>query len=76
MLTGGGIVAFFLGALMLFNHEPAGYHLPMTWVISATLVTAAFFVFFVSKGIRAQFKPVQRRRGNDDRQNGERAIAD
>jgi membrane-bound serine protease (ClpP class) len=59
VLTGGGIIAFFLGALMLFNHAPIGYHLPVTWVISTTLVTAAFFVFFISKGIRAQFKPVQ-----------------
>ena len=25
VLTGGGIIAFFLGALMLFNHAPAGY---------------------------------------------------
>ncbi|MGH7992325.1 MAG: NfeD family protein [Limisphaerales bacterium] len=57
VLTGGGIIAFFLGVLMLFNHAPAGYRLPMTWVISTTLVTAAFFVFFVSKGIRAQFLP-------------------
>jgi membrane-bound serine protease (ClpP class) len=57
VLTAGGIVAFFLGALMLFNHAPTGYHLPMTWAISTTLVTAAFFVFFVSKGIRAQFWP-------------------
>ena len=59
VLTGGGIVAFFLGALMLFNHAPTGYHLPMSWIISATLVTAAFFMFVVSKGIRAQFKPIQ-----------------
>ncbi|HEY3760707.1 MAG TPA: nodulation protein NfeD [Verrucomicrobiae bacterium] len=57
VLTGGGIIAFFLGLLMLFNREPAGYHLPMIWAISAALVTAAFFVFFVSKGIRAQFLP-------------------
>jgi membrane-bound serine protease (ClpP class) len=57
VLTFGGIIAFFLGILMLFNHEPAGYRLPMTWAISATLITAAFFVFFVSKGIRAQFLP-------------------
>ncbi|MGC9943416.1 MAG: nodulation protein NfeD [Verrucomicrobiota bacterium] len=57
VLTGGGIVAFFLGTLMLFNHAPAGYDLPMSWVISTTLVTAAFFVFFVSKGIRAQYLP-------------------
>jgi membrane-bound serine protease (ClpP class) len=59
VLTGGGIIAFFLGALMLFNQEPKVYQLPMTWVISTTLVTAAFFAFFISKGIRAQFKPVQ-----------------
>jgi membrane-bound serine protease (ClpP class) len=57
VLTGGGIIAFFLGALMLFNHAPAGYHLPMSWIFSTTLVTAAFFFFFVSKGIRAQRLP-------------------
>jgi membrane-bound serine protease (ClpP class) len=57
VLTGGGIIAFFLGVLMLFNHEPTVYRLPMTWAISATLITTAFFVFFVSKGIRAQFLP-------------------
>jgi membrane-bound serine protease (ClpP class) len=59
VLTGGGIIAFFLGALMLFNHAPAGYHLPMSWIVSTTLVTAAFFFFFVSKGIRAQRQPVK-----------------
>ncbi|HSY09492.1 MAG TPA: nodulation protein NfeD [Candidatus Dormibacteraeota bacterium] len=57
VLTVGGIIAFFLGALMLFNHAPKVYQLPMSWIISTTLVTAAFFVFFVSKGIRAQFSP-------------------
>jgi membrane-bound serine protease (ClpP class) len=59
VLTGGGIVAFFLGSLMLFNHAPPGYHLPMSWIIPATLVTAAFFVFVVGAGLRAQFKPVR-----------------
>jgi membrane-bound serine protease (ClpP class) len=57
VLTGGGIIAFFLGALMLFNQAPKAYQLPMTWIVSTTLVTAAFFAFFVSKGIRAQFSP-------------------
>jgi membrane-bound serine protease (ClpP class) len=57
VLTGGGIIAFFLGALMLFNHAPVVYRLPMIWIISATLVTAAFFIFFISKGIRAQQLP-------------------
>jgi membrane-bound serine protease (ClpP class) len=59
VLTGGGIIAFFLGALMLFNHAPTGYHLPMIWIISATMVTALFFIFVVGKGVRAQFKPVR-----------------
>ena len=59
VLTGGGIIAFFLGALMLFNHEPRGYTLPMSWVVAATLVTSAFFILFVSKGIRAQYLPVR-----------------
>jgi len=57
VLTGGGIIAFFLGALMLFNHAPVGYRLPMSWIVSTTLVTAAFFVFFASKGILAQRLP-------------------
>ncbi len=59
VLTAGGIVAFFLGAMMLFSHIGPGFGLPLSWIIPATLVTAAFFVFVVGKGIRAQFKPVR-----------------
>jgi membrane-bound serine protease (ClpP class) len=59
VLTGGGIIAFFVGAMMLFKNEPSGYTLPVSWVIAATVVTAAFFIFFVSKGIRAQYLPTR-----------------
>src|ERR1039457_5305498 len=59
VLTAGGIISFFLGALMLFSHAGPGFGLPLTWIIPATLVTAAFFVFVVGKGMRAQFKPVR-----------------
>ena len=59
VLTTGGIVAFFLGALMLFNHGGPGYQLSLWWIIPATVLTALFFIFVVGKGIRAQFKPVQ-----------------
>ncbi len=59
VLTAGGIVAFFLGAMMLFSHAGPGFGLPLSWIIPATLVTAAFFVFVVGKGIRAQFNPVR-----------------
>lgn len=59
VLTAGGIVSFFLGAMMLFSHAGPGFNLSLRWVIPGTLVTAAFFVFVVGKGIRAQFKPVK-----------------
>ncbi len=57
VLTVGGIVAFFLGALMLFD-EPA-FRLSWKFVLPATLLTAAFFAFVVGAGLRAQFLPVK-----------------
>jgi membrane-bound serine protease (ClpP class) len=59
VLTTGGIISFFLGALMLFNHAGPGYHLSLGWILPATALTAAFFIFVVGKGIGAQFKPVR-----------------
>jgi len=59
VLTFGGVVSFFLGAMMLFNHAGEGFKLPWFWIVPATVVTAAFFMFVVGAGVRAQFKPVQ-----------------
>lgn len=59
VLTAGGIVTFFLGALMLFSQAGPGYGLSLRWIISGTVLTALFFIFIVSKGIAAQFKPAQ-----------------
>ena len=59
ILTAGGIVAFFLGALMLFSHAAPGFGLSLSWIIPATIVTAAFFIFVVGKGVRAQFQPAR-----------------
>jgi membrane-bound serine protease (ClpP class) len=59
VLTAGGMVSFFLGALMLFNRAGPGFGLPMTWIVSATTITALFFIFVVSAGWRAQFQPVR-----------------
>ena len=59
VLTAGGVVSFFLGTLMLFNHAAPGFTLSLAWIIPATVITTAFFVFVVSNGIRAQFKPVR-----------------
>src|ERR1039458_1866534 len=57
VLTAGGIVTFFLGAMMLFSQAGPGYGLSLRWIIPATLLTALFFIFVVSKGIGAQFQP-------------------
>ena len=62
VLTFGGIVAFFLGALMLFNRADPAFRLSLVYIIPATLLTAAFFIFVVGAGLRAQFLAVRARR--------------
>jgi membrane-bound serine protease (ClpP class) len=59
VLTFGGIAAFFLGALMLFNRADPAFRLSLVYIIPATLLTAAFFLFVVGAGLRAQFLPVR-----------------
>lgn len=59
VLTGGGIIAFFLGSLMLFNRADPAFHLPLPYIIGGTLITALFFLFIVGAGLRAQRLPVR-----------------
>jgi len=59
VLTFGGIIAFFLGALMLFDRNDPAFRLSLGYIIPATLLTAGFFVFVVGAGVRAQFLPVR-----------------
>jgi membrane-bound serine protease (ClpP class) len=55
----GGIIAFLIGSLMLFNRADPLFRLSLNYIIPATLVTAAFFVFIIGKGLRAQLLPVK-----------------
>ena len=59
ILTGGGIVAFLVGSLMLFNRSDPLFRLSLGYIIPGVIVTAAFFVFIVGKGVRAQRLPVK-----------------
>ncbi len=59
VLTFGGIGAFFLGALMLFNRADPAFRLSLAYIIPATLITAAFFLFVVGAGLRAQWLPIR-----------------
>lgn len=59
VLTAGGIVAFFLGAFMLFDRSEPFLRLSLAWILPATVVTALFFIFIVGAGIRAQRAPAR-----------------
>jgi len=59
VLTVGGIIAFLIGSLMLFNRADPLFRLSLGFIIPATLVTAAFFIFVIGKGLRAQLLPVK-----------------
>jgi membrane-bound serine protease (ClpP class) len=59
ILTAGGIVAFFLGAFMMFDRTEPFLRLSLAWIIPATVVTALFFIFVVGAGLRAQRSPVK-----------------
>src|SRR5216110_2154502 len=59
VLTVGGIIAFLIGSLMLFNRADPLFRLSLSFIIPATLVTAAFFIFVIGKGLRAQLLPVK-----------------
>ena len=59
VLTVGGIAAFLIGSLMLFNRAVPLFRLSLGFIIPATLITAAFFVFVIGKGLRAQLLPVK-----------------
>src|SRR5207245_9326835 len=59
VLTVGGIIAFLVGSLMLFNRADPLFRLSLSFIIPATLVTAAFFIFVIGKGLRAQLLPVK-----------------
>jgi membrane-bound serine protease (ClpP class) len=59
VLTGGGIIAFLLGALMLFDRAEPSFRLSLVYIIPATVITAAFVTWVVGAGLRAQFLPVR-----------------
>ena len=58
VLTAGGIISFFLGSLMLFDRE-SGLRLSLGLIIPATVLTAAFFLFVIGAGLRAQRLPIK-----------------
>ena len=54
VLTAGGILSFFLGALFLTNRQAPFLRVSLQLVFFLTLLTGAFFAFAVGAGVRAQ----------------------
>jgi membrane-bound serine protease (ClpP class) len=59
VLTVGGIMAFLIGSLMLFDRDDPLFRLSLAYIIPATIMTTLFFAFVVGKGIRAQYLPIK-----------------
>ena len=59
VLTTGGILAFFLGSLMLFDRNEPAFRLSLGLIIPGTIVTGLFFLFVIGAGLRAQALPVK-----------------
>jgi membrane-bound serine protease (ClpP class) len=59
VLTGGGIVAFLVGSLMLFDRRDPLFRLSLSYIIPSAILTSAFFLLIVGKGLRAQRLPVK-----------------
>jgi membrane-bound serine protease (ClpP class) len=58
VLTVGGLVAFLVGSLMLFDRDPA-YSLSPALIVPATILTGVFLLLVVGAGLRAQRLPVK-----------------
>ncbi len=59
VLTGGGIVAFLAGSLMLFDRRDPLFRLSLSYIIPSVMLTAGFFLLIVGKGLRAQRLPIK-----------------
>jgi membrane-bound serine protease (ClpP class) len=59
LLIGGGSISLFFGLLLLFDRADPLFRLSLTFIIPATVVTAAFFALVVAAGLRAQRLPVK-----------------
>jgi membrane-bound serine protease (ClpP class) len=59
VLTGGGILAFLIGSLMLFDRRDPLFRLSLSYIIPSVILTSGFFLLIVGKGLRAQRLPVK-----------------
>ena len=54
----GGVVAFVIGAIMMFPSGAPGFALSLSVVVAATLITAALFLLVLTMLLRSRRRPV------------------
>jgi len=54
----GGMVAFVIGSIILFDEEGTGYAVSLPLIITLSASTAGFFLFVVGAAIKARQRPV------------------
>ncbi len=56
MLTIGGIISLLIGSVMLIDSPFQFMDISLSIIITATVITAAFFIFIIGLGLRAQMR--------------------
>lgn len=59
LLTVGAVISLVLGSLILFESDVPFFRISWEVIMIAVVIIAAFFIFLLSLGIRAQFKKRQ-----------------
>jgi membrane-bound serine protease (ClpP class) len=54
----GGVIAFVIGSIILFDQEGTGYAVSLPLIFSLSFLTAGFFLFIIGAAIKARERPV------------------
>ena len=54
----GGVIAFVIGSIILFDQEGSGYGVSLPLIFALSIISAAFFLFIVGAAIKARERPV------------------
>jgi membrane-bound serine protease (ClpP class) len=54
----GGVIAFVIGSIILFDKEGTGYAVSLPLILSLSVISAGFFLFVVGAAVKARQRPV------------------
>ena len=54
----GGVIAFVIGSIILFDQEGTGYAVSLPLIFALSLISAGFFLFIIGAAIKARERPV------------------